>query len=87
MRSVFFFVLGWEVLCAGFAFLSMVKNCRIPHSRKIRWLPLVPFALSLVSCLCVCQNVYWVWVIAGDMTVSQCLIIAKHRLNAAFKAD
>ena len=56
----FFFVLGWEVLCAGFAFLSMVKNCRIPHSRKIRWLPLVPFALSLVAfagiCLCVCQK-------------------------------
>ena len=43
----FFFVLGWEALCAGFAFLSMVKNCRIPHSRRIRWLPLVPFALSL----------------------------------------
>ena len=38
----FFFVLGWEALCGGLAFLSMVKNCRIPHSRRIRWLPLVP---------------------------------------------
>lgn len=53
----FFFVLGWEVLCAGFAFLSMVKNCRIPHSRKIRWLPLVPFALSLVYVYAYAKNV------------------------------
>ena len=72
----FFFVLGWEVLCAGFAFLSMVKNCRIPHSRKIRWLPLVPFALSLAYVYAYAKNVYWVWVLAGDMTVSQCLIFA-----------
>ena len=44
----YFFVLGWVALCAGFALLSMVKNCRIPRSRRIRWLPLVPLALSLV---------------------------------------
>ena len=43
----FFFVLGWEILCAVLALLLMVKNCRIPHSRRIRWLPLVPFSLSL----------------------------------------
>lgn len=72
----FFFVLGWEALCAGFAFLSMVKNCRIPHSRRIRWLPLVPFALSLAYVYTYAKNVYWVWVLAGDMTVSQCLIFA-----------
>ena len=72
----FFFVLGWETLCAGFAFLSMVKNCRIPHSRRIRWLPLVPFALSLAYAYMYAKNVYWVWVLAGDMTVSQCLIFA-----------
>ena len=72
----FFFVLGWEALCGGLAFLSMVKNCRIPHSRRIRWLPLVPFALSLAYVYAYAKNVYWVWVLAGDMTVSQCLIFA-----------
>ena len=54
----FFFVLGWEALCAGFAFLLMVKNCRIPHSRRIRWLPLVPFALSLAYAYMYVKNVY-----------------------------
>ena len=72
----YFFVLGWEALCAGFAFLSMAKNCRIPRSRRIRWLPLVPLALSLAYAYAYVKKVHWVWVLAGDMTVSQCLIFA-----------
>ena len=72
----YFFVLGWEALCAGFAFLSMVKNCRIPRSRRMRWLPLVPLALSLAYACAYVKKVHWVWVLAGDMTVSQCLIFA-----------
>ena len=72
----YFLVLGWEALCAGFAFLSMVKNCRIPRSRRIRWLPLVPFALSLAYDYAYVKKIHWVWVLAGDMTVSQCLIFA-----------
>ena len=72
----FFFVLGWEILCAVLALLLMVKNCRIPHSRRIRWLPLVPFSLSLFYVYAYVQKIYWVWVLAGDMTVAQCLIFA-----------
>lgn len=72
----YFLVLGWEALCAGFAFLSMVKNCRIPRSRRMRWLPLVPLALSLAYACAYVKKVHWVWVLAGDMTVSQCLIFA-----------
>ncbi len=72
----YFFVLGWEVLCAGSTLLSMIKNCRIPHSRRIRWLPLVPLAFSLLYVYAYIKKVHWVWVLAGDMTVSQCLIFA-----------
>jgi hypothetical protein len=72
----YFFVLGWEALCAGFALLSMVKNCRIPRSRRMRWLPLVLLALSLAYACAYVKKVHWVWVLAGDMTVSQCLIFA-----------
>ena len=72
----YFLVLGWGALCAGFALLSMVKNCRIPRSRRIRWLPLVPLALSLAYAYAYAKKVPWVWVLAGDMTVSQCLIFA-----------
>ena len=72
----YFFVLGWETLCAGFALLSMVRNCRIPRGRSVWWLPLVPLALSLAYACAYVKEIYWVWVLAGDMTVSQCLIFA-----------
>ena len=72
----YFFVMGWEALCAGFALLSMVRNCRIPRSRSVCWLPLVPLALSLAYACAYVKEIYWVWVLAGDMTVSQCLIFA-----------
>ena len=52
------------------------ENCRIPRSRRIRWLPLVPLALSLAYAYAYVKKVHWVWVLAGDMTVSQCLIFA-----------
>ena len=72
----YYFVLGWEALCAAFSLVLMVRSCRIPHGRRIRWLPLVPFALSLAYAYAYVKKVYWVWVLAGDMTVSQCLIFA-----------
>ena len=72
----YYFVLGWEALCAAFSLVLMVRSCRVPHSRRIRWLPLVPFALSLAYAYAYAKKVYWVWVLAGDMTVSQCLIFA-----------
>ena len=72
----YFFVLGWEVLCAVLSLLSMIKNCRIPRSRRIRWLPLVPLALSIAYACAYVKKIHWVWVLAGDMTVSQCLIFA-----------
>ena len=75
-ESGYFFVLGWEALCAVLSLFLMVKNCRIPHSRRIRWLPLLPLALSLVYAYAYVKKVYWVWVLAGDMTVSLCLIFA-----------
>ena len=72
----YFFVMGWEALCAGVALLSMVRNCRIPHGRSVCWLPLVPLALSLAYACAYVKEIHWVWVLAGDMTVSQCLIFA-----------
>ena len=73
-ESGYSFVLGWEALCAGFAFLSMAKNCRIPCSRRIRWLPLVPLALSMAYAYAYVKKAHWVWVLAGDITVAQCLM-------------
>ena len=73
-ESGYFFVLGWELFCAALSLFMIVTKCRIPHTKKVRWLPLVPFALSLAYAYAYAEKIHWVWVLAGDMTVAQCLM-------------
>ena len=73
-ESGYFFVLGWELFCAALSLFMIVTKCRIPHTKRVRWLPLVPFALSLAYVYAYVEKIHWVWVLAGDMTVAQCLM-------------
>ena len=73
-ESGYFLVLGWELFCAALSLFMIVAKCRIPHTKKVRWLPLVPFALSLAYAYAYAEKIHWVWVLAGDMTVAQCLM-------------
>lgn len=70
----YFFVLGWELFCAALSLFMIVTKCRIPHTKRVRLLPLVPFALSLAYVYAYAKKIHWVWVLAGDMTVAQCLM-------------
>ena len=44
----YWFVICWEALCAAAAIIIMLFKCRIPQSRRVLWLPLVPFGVSLL---------------------------------------
>ena len=71
----YYVVLAWMVLCAAAALVIILAKCRIPQSRRYLWLPVVPFTLALGYCAAYIKGVYWVWLLAGDLTVSMCLII------------
>ena len=71
----YYLVLAWIVLCAAAALVLILVKCRIPRSRYYLWLPVVPFVLALAYCAAYIRGVYWVWLLAGDLTVSLCLII------------
>ena len=71
----YYVVLAWMVLCAAAALVIILAKCRIPQTRRYLWLPVVPFALALGYCAAYIKGVYWVWLLAGDLTVSMCLII------------
>ena len=71
----YYVVLAWIVLCAAAALVLILAKCRIPHSHHYLWLPVVPFILALGYCAAYIRDVYWVWLLAGDLTVSMCLII------------
>lgn len=70
----YWFVICWEALCAAAAIIIMLFKCRIPQSRRVLWLPLVPFSVSLLYGLMYIAGVPWLMTLAGDITVMQCLL-------------
>ena len=72
----YYVVAGWEGICSMLALGIILYKCRIPHTNVFLWLPMIPFALVIVYAVCYVRGVHWVWVLAGDVTVSLCLLIA-----------
>lgn len=72
----YYVVAGWEGICSMLALGIILYKCRIPHTNVFLWLPMIPFALVIVYAACYVRGVRWVWVLAGDVTVSLCLLIA-----------
>lgn len=72
----YYVVAGWEGLCAALALGMILYKCRIPHTNIFQWLPMIPFTMAIVYAVCCVRGVYWVWMLAGDITVSLCLLIA-----------
>lgn len=71
----FYAVTMWELLCAGAALVIMLFKCRIPRSKSFLWVPVVPLSLILLYGGLYVSNVYFLWLIAGDITVSMSLLI------------
>ena len=72
----YYFELAWELLCAAWAMALILIKCRLPHSRVYLSLPLIPFAFSVAYVYAYVTKIQWVWVLAGDLTVAQCLMFA-----------
>ncbi len=71
----YYIVLLWIILCAFFSFAVMLKKCRIPQSKTILLLPLLPLGLSLLYTTAYIRGVRFILLLAGDMTVTHCLLI------------
>lgn len=70
----YFAVVAWTAVCAAGTIIVMIEKCRRPKSR-IQWLPILPVVLSFVYTALYVSDVKWLRLIAGDMTVFQCLAI------------
>ena len=72
----YYIIFAWIALCALTAFFIMLSKCRIPRRKTFLFLPLVPIVLSLVYSVMYIRKVSLVLMLAGDMTVTHCLLIA-----------
>lgn len=72
----YFIVMGWIALGMVTAIVTMLLKCRVPHSRVVLELPFVPVALAALYSVLYISRVPWIEMLAGDMTVVQCLLLA-----------
>lgn len=68
----YFFVIGWEILCALAAFVIMIIKCRLSYRKK--YLPFLLLASSIVYAFIYVSGVEWMQLIGGDITAAQCLM-------------
>ena len=71
----YYIVLGWIVLYALASFTMMLIKCRLPYGKTVLLLPLIPLGLSFVYTIAYIRSVPWVLLLAGDMTITHCLLI------------
>ena len=50
-RFVYYLCLLWIFSCAVFTVVYLVRRCRIPHTKRILWLPLVPIFFATLYAL------------------------------------
>ena len=72
---VYVLAVGWMILCAVTALVTMLVKCRIPRSRRVLLLPLVPVILAVVYGVLDIFRLPWQKALAGDITAVFCLLI------------
>ena len=69
-------VMGWDALCGLTAMGTMLLKCRVPRSRTVLWLPIVPMVLAVLYTMAMVLRAPAVHFLMGDTTVSLCLFFA-----------
>ena len=72
---MYWVVMLWILLCAALALGIIFRKCRLPHSKKILWLPLLPFCLIIVYALLYITVFPIIKPLLGDMTATSCVLI------------
>lgn len=71
---VYYVVTAFDLACALAALLHMLAKCRVPRTKKILWLPLIPFGIAIVYTVLYALRVPFVVNALGDLAVFDCLI-------------
>ena len=68
----YYFVIGWEIICAFTSFIIMLIKCRLSQRKK--YLPVLLLTCSVGYALIYASGVEWMQLIGGDVTAAQCLM-------------
>lgn len=70
----FFCIVAWSIACSLAAFAVMLSRSRIPRSRRILWLPMIPFGIAIAYLILYAVSDPLTRVVGRDLAVAYCLI-------------
>ncbi len=71
---LYYAVVVWMVLCGTAALIVLAVKCRVPHSRRYLWMPLIPLLLSMAYFLLYWLGVPFLRLCFGDLPTVQSLL-------------
>ncbi len=74
--TVYYLIAAWQIVCALLALFLMLRKCRIPRTRKLMILPLIPPTLAILYIFAYWKRYDWFMTLFGDLTVTQSILYA-----------
>ena len=71
---VYWLIVCWAAASILVAMSVMIAKCRVPSSKKVLWLPIIPMLIIGIYGLSYAFNVPYVRMIAGDVTWAFCVL-------------
>lgn len=66
---------AWIIILAIFTVSNIIRKCRIPISKKLIVLPIIPLVLIFAYCICYVIDLSFIKLIAGDICVAVCVLV------------
>ena len=73
---MYYLIAEWQIVCALLALFLMLRKCRIPRTRKLMILPLIPPTLAILYIFAYWKRYDWFMTLFGDLTVTQSILYA-----------
>ena len=70
----FYIIFAWASVCGILSFIIMLTKCRIPQSKKILALPLIPVGIAILYVVLNCMHEQFITSIFNDIAVFDCLV-------------
>ena len=71
---LYYILTAWVFLLAAASFVTMLTKTRNPKSRRLAWLPILPFPIAMLYFSLYALRVSFVLTYLGDITVIWCLV-------------
>lgn len=76
--AVFYIAAVWGIMLALGSLIVMLMRCRVPKSKKLVWLPMIPFFAAVIYIIIFQMNIPVLSLFIGDLAIVDCLLFVSY---------